>query len=60
MRVKRKSQAANFVFGISNCPLDEKEILDQIEGLYISYHTRFIDVIMLVKDKNIINVFKRK
>lgn len=60
MIAKKKSQATNFVFDISNCPLEESEILNQIEGIYKSYHTRFVDEIMIVKDNEILNVFKRK
>lgn len=59
MVAKKKRQANNFVIDISNCPLTIEEIRKQIADVYHSSHTRFIDKIILTKDKRILNVYKR-
>lgn len=57
---KKKTQANNFIFDISNCPLEEYEIIEQINGLYKSRHTKFIDKIILINEEKLIGVYKRK
>lgn len=57
---KKKRQATNFVLDISMCPLSEMEILRQVEGIYWSRHTYFVDKLILVKDNHIINIFSRQ
>lgn len=57
---KKKKQASNFVLDISDCPLDEKEIYRQINDVYRSRHTTFIDKIILVKNEKVIRILKRK
>lgn len=56
---KKKSQANNFIFDISNCPLDDDAINKQVEGLYNSAHTAFIDEIIIVKDGKVKKKYKR-
>ena len=60
MVAKKKTQASNFIFDITNCPLTEIDIITQIEGLYKSKHTRFIDKVILIKNQKAIGVYKRK
>lgn len=60
MVAKKKSQATNSIFDISKCPLEKSEIVKQVEGLYQSYHTRFIKEIILIENKDIVNIFARK
>lgn len=57
---KKKRQACNFVLDISQCPLSEEEILRQVNDIYWSKHTNFVDKIILVKDDHIKKIFKRK
>ena len=60
MVAKKKTQACNFIFDITNCPLSEANVITQIEGLYKSKHTRFIDKVILIKNQKVIGVYKRK
>lgn len=56
---KKKRQANNFVIDITKCPLTVEEIRGQITDVYRSSHTKFIDKIILSKDGNILNIYKR-
>lgn len=56
---KKKRQDNNFVIDISHCPLSENEIRNQVADVYCSSHTRFIDKIILCKNGNILNIYKR-
>ena len=60
MVAKKKTQACNFIFDVSNCPLSEKDVLNQVKELFQSRHTGFIDKIILINDQNVIGVYKRK
>lgn len=60
MVAKKKTQACNFIFDITNCPLSEADVITQMEGLYKSKHTRFIDKVILIKNQKVIGVYKRK
>lgn len=57
---KKRKQASNFVFDVSECPLSKDEITKQVEALYFSRHTRFIDKIVIMKNGKILNVYGRK
>lgn len=57
---KKKKQASNFILDISTCPLSETEILRQVEGIYWSRHTSFVDKLILVKNNQRINIFSRQ
>jgi SPP1 gp7 family putative phage head morphogenesis protein len=57
---KKKQQASNFVFDISNCPLDNDNLIEQANRLFNSYHTGFIQNIMLIKDDKIIKIIKKR
>ena len=60
MLAKKKKQASNFIFDITDCPLSEEEIERQIGGLYASQHTKFVEKIVVVKDEKILKVYDRK
>lgn len=57
---KKKSQANNFIFDISKCPLDYETINKQIEELYSSKHTSFIDEIIVIQDGKIKKKFSKQ
>ena len=57
---KKKNQANNFVFDISNCPLDYETIKKQVDELYSSANTAFIDEIIIIKDGKIMKKYKRQ
>ena len=57
---KKKRQAGNFVLDISKCPLDEDEIYKQVDDIYWSRHTAFVDKIILIKDDQIRKILIRK
>lgn len=56
---KKKSQASNFVFDISNCPLDFSTIIEQVEEIYKSNHTAFVDEVIVIKGDKLLKKFKR-
>lgn len=60
MLKKKKKQSNNFIFDVSNCPLDLKEIYQQIDGIYKSSHTKFVKNLIVIKDGEIKKVFQRK
>lgn len=57
---KKKNQANNFVFDISNCPLDYETIKKQVDELYSSANTAFIDEVIIIKDGKIMKKYKRQ
>ena len=57
---KKKNQANNFVFDVSNCPLNDTEIVKQVDGIYSSSHTAFVDEIIIIKDGEIKQKYKRE
>lgn len=56
---KKKRQASNFILDISKSPLDENEITRQIEDIYWSRHTMFVQKIIVIKDEKIRKIYKR-
>lgn len=57
---KKKRQAGNFILDITQCPLDESEIYKQVDDIYWSRHTTFVDKIILIKDGQIRKILIRK
>ena len=57
---KKKSQANNFIFDISNCPLDYDAIKEQVEEIHSSSHTSFVNEVIIIKDGKIVGKFDRK
>lgn len=60
MLAKKKKQSPNFIFDITDCPLSEEEIKSQINGLYASQHTRFVEKIVVLKNGEILKVYDRQ
>lgn len=59
--IKKKSgQSSNFIFDITNSPLDENELLRQAEAIFSSSHREFVDKLILVKKDRVLRVMKRK
>ena len=56
----KKNQANNFIFDISKCPLDYDTIIEQVEGLYSSSRTAFIEEIIIIKNGEIKKKFNRE
>ena len=57
---KKKKQSPDFVFDITDCPLPLEEIVRQIQVIYSSIHTKFVDKIVVMKEGKIIKVFRRQ
>lgn len=59
--IKHKSkQSSNFIFDLSDCPLTDDEVEQQITRIYASDNRMFVDIIVLYSKNEIIKVFKRK
>lgn len=56
---KKKTQSTNFIFDFTNCALTMNEIERQIMSLYSSTHTRFIEKIIIMKNEEILKVYRR-
>lgn len=56
----KKRQSNNFIFDVTNSELPDDEIMRQINGIYRSDHTRFVNEIVVVRDDKILWVLKRK
>lgn len=60
MLAKKKKQSPNFIFDITDCPLSEEDIERQIKGLYASEHTKFVERIIVIKNKNLLKAYSRQ
>ena len=56
---KKRGQASNFIFDLTKCPLSDDEIERQVQGIYASHHTRFINKVVLMRNGIILKVYKR-
>lgn len=56
---KQQEQAKNFVFDISNTKMETIEAIDQIQSIYKSKHTNWVDKIVLIKGNQILKIYKR-
>lgn len=56
---KKKRQAGSFIFDVTDCPLEEDEIIVQVNNLFRSTHLSFLEEIALYKDEKIIGVYQR-
>ena len=57
---KKKRQSNNFVFDISKSKMEIKQALSQIDRIYNAKNRTWVNIIVLVKDKIVLKVFKRK
>ncbi len=55
----KEKQANNFIIDITNTELKIKEAKEQIHNIYNSKHYMWLDKIFLIKNKDILNVYKR-
>lgn len=55
----KKKQANNFVICADKTALSMDEIEQQIHGIYSSRNTAFVDIIILVKNQEIVKIYKR-
>ena len=56
----KKKQAQNFIFNIDKCPLPYDEVEKQLSDIFRSDHTKFINTIIVMKNKKIIKIYTRK
>lgn len=56
---KKKKQSPNFIFEVTDCLLSIEEMEKQVEGLYRSKHTLFVEKIVLIKNGKIFRVYER-
>ena len=54
-----KGQTRNFIFDISNNLLSDDEIINQIERMYKSPKRDWVDKVILIRDKNLLKIYKR-
>lgn len=57
---KKSKQADNFIFDLTKCPLSDEEISRQLELIYRSTHTKFVNEIIVVKNGEIVRILRRK
>lgn len=57
---KKKSQADNFIFDITNCPLEYEDIKKQIDEIYKSSHTAFVNEIIIIENGKVKEKFNKK
>ncbi|MGN0331489.1 MAG: phage minor capsid protein [Lachnospiraceae bacterium] len=58
---KKKEQAENFIFDISECKLDIEEINRQAGCIFDTYYnTKHVNTIMLIKGNEIVKILKKK
>lgn len=55
----KQKQANNFIFDITNSSLNQKEIFIQLDKLYYSSKTYFVEKVLVIKNNKIICFFKR-
>ena len=58
--LKKKKQANNFIIDLTNAKIDLKETRRQIESIYISKRFLWIDKLFVIKENEILQVYKRK
>ena len=56
---KKKEQSDSFIFDISNTKMEEIEAIEQIQGIYKSKHKNWVNEIILIKDNQILKMYKR-
>ena len=56
----KEAQANNFIIDITNAKLDKQEVKRQIKSIYESKHYLWVDKIFIVKQNDIVKVYKRK
>ena len=57
---KKKNQSNNFIFDISKSEMKIEQAIIQIDKIYNANNRKWIDIIILMKDKRILKIFKRQ
>ena len=57
---KKQKQAHNFIIDLTSCPLDMEELEKQAEDLYRSRRTGFLNLIVFMKNGDVVKVLGRK
>lgn len=57
---KKRKQSDNFVFDITKTEMSMEQALLQIERIYNAKNRTWINTIILIKDKKVLRIFKRK
>lgn len=56
---KKRKQSPNFIFNLTGCPLNDNEVEKQINNIFHSRHTRFVEKIATIKNEQIVKVYER-
>lgn len=56
---KKRRQSDNFILDFTQCALSDEELFKQIDSIYWSKHTRFVDTIITIRDGKILKIFTR-
>ena len=57
---KKRKQSNNFIFDISKTEMSEEQALIQIEKIYNAKNRIWVDTIILIKNGQVLKIFKRK
>lgn len=57
---KKKKQSNNFIFNITYTSISKHEIIQQIEYIYKSKSTYFVNILVIMRKQTIIGVYKKK
>ncbi len=60
MIAKKQRQSHNFIVDTTNCPLSIEELEKQAEDLYRSPRVGFLDILVLIKNGEVVKVLSRK
>ena len=56
---KQRRQSSNFIFDISKTKMDKEEAIRQMKSIYQSRHRKWVNILILIKDDNILKAYKR-
>lgn len=56
----KKRQSNNFVVSMDKCNMDDNEVKKQVESIYKSQHTMFVDEIVVIRGNDIAKAYRRK
>lgn len=56
---KQKRQANNFIFDISDTKMDKEEAIKQIESIYQSKNRKWVQILILIENAEILKIYKR-
>lgn len=57
---KKRKQSNNFIFDISKTKMNTEQAISQIDRIYNAKNRTWVNIIILIKDKNVLKVYKRK